>query len=77
LPTSSSGSTLYDDSFVVVAGVQNSWVRRRSIDLAELVNESWVLPPPDSSIASVYMGAFRTSGLAYPRAAVFTVPSAM
>jgi DNA-binding transcriptional LysR family regulator len=69
--------TLYDDSFVVVAGVQNSWVRRRSIDLAELVNESWVLPPPDSSIASVFMGAFRNSGLAYPRAAVFTVPSAM
>ena len=69
--------TLYDDSFVVVAGVQNSWVRRRSIDLAELVNKSWVLPLPESSIASVFMGAFRTSGLEYPRAAVFTVPSAM
>src|SRR5215470_12211178 len=40
--------TLFDDSFVVLAGVQNSWVHRRSIDLAELVNESWVLPPPES-----------------------------
>jgi DNA-binding transcriptional LysR family regulator len=69
--------TLYDDSFVVLAGAQNSWVRRRSIDLAELVNESWVLPPPEGALASVYMEAFRASGLHYPRAAVFTVPTAM
>jgi DNA-binding transcriptional LysR family regulator len=69
--------TLYDDSFVVLAGAQNSWVRRRSIDLAELVNEPWVLPPPGGALASVYMEAFRASGLHYPRAAVFTVPTAM
>src|SRR5712675_2866288 len=45
--------TLYDDTFVVLAGAQNSWVRRRSIDLADLVNESWVLPPPESALASI------------------------
>jgi DNA-binding transcriptional LysR family regulator len=67
--------TLYDDSFVVLAGAQNSWVRRRNINLAELVNECWVLPPPGSALASVYMEAFRANGLDYPRAAVFTVPS--
>ena len=39
---------LFDDSFVVVAGAQNPWVRRRRIELAELVNEPWVLPPPES-----------------------------
>jgi DNA-binding transcriptional LysR family regulator len=54
--------TLYDDSFVVLAGAQNSWVRRRSIELAELVNESWVLPPPESALASVCMEAFRANG---------------
>ncbi len=69
--------TLYDDSFVVLAGAQNSWVRRRSIELAELVNESWVLPPPESALGSVCMEAFRANGLDYPRAAVFTVPSDM
>jgi len=69
--------TLYDDSFVVLAGAQNSWVRRRSIELAELVNESWVLPPPESALASFYMEAFRANGFDYPRAAVFTVPSDM
>ena len=41
---------LYDDFFVVVAGAQNPWVRRRKIELAELVNESWVLPPPESML---------------------------
>ena len=30
---------LYDDPYVVVAGVQNPWARRRRIELAELVNE--------------------------------------
>ena len=67
--------TFYDDSFVVLAGAQNSWVRRRSIELAELVNEQWVLPSPESALASVYIEAFRANGLDYPRAAVFTVPS--
>src|SRR5262245_13495720 len=32
---------LFDDSFVVVAGAQNPWVRRRRIMLADLLNESW------------------------------------
>ena len=31
-----------------MAGAQNPWVRRRRIELAELVNEPWVLPPPES-----------------------------
>jgi DNA-binding transcriptional LysR family regulator len=63
---------LFDDSYVVAAGVQNQWVRRRKIELAELVGESWVLPPPGSVIGSVVLEAFRTSGLDYPRATVVT-----
>ena len=49
-------------------------LRRRRIELAELVNESWVLPPPESVIGSVAMEAFRASGLDYPRVTVVTVP---
>jgi len=30
---------LFDDSYVVVAGTQNPWVRRRRITLAELLDE--------------------------------------
>jgi DNA-binding transcriptional LysR family regulator len=66
---------LFDDSFVVAAGAQSSWVRRRRIELAELVNESWVLPPPGSVIASVVTEAFRAGGLDYPRATVVTESS--
>jgi len=63
---------LFDDSFVVVAGAQHPWARRRKIELAELANESWVLPPAESPPGSIAMAAFRASGLDYPRAAVVT-----
>ena len=55
----------------VAAGAQNQWVRRRRIEIAELANELWVLPPPDSVI-SIVMDAFRASGLDYPRVSVVT-----
>jgi DNA-binding transcriptional LysR family regulator len=66
---------LYDDSHVVVAGTQNPSARRRKIELAELANESWVLPPPESALGSIAAEAFRASGLDYPRATVFTFPA--
>lgn len=65
---------LYKDSFNVVAGAGSAWSRKRKIKLAELVNEPWVLPPPDSPIGSILAGAFRTSGLDYPSRTVITVP---
>ena len=65
---------LYDESYVVVAGAKNPWGRRRRIELAELVNEPWVLPPPDSAPGSVAREAFRASGLDYPRVTVVTIP---
>ncbi len=63
---------LFDDSCVVVAGAQSPWARRRRIGLAELVNESWVLPPPGSGMASIAMEAFVAKGLDYPRMTVVT-----
>lgn len=61
---------LFDDSFVVVAGVRSPWMRRRRIALAELENESWTLPPPDSVIGAVATDAFRRAGLKHPRTTV-------
>ena len=62
---------LFDDSpFFVAAGVQSPWVRRRRITLAELANESWVLPPPDSWSGSLAQQALRASGLDNPRTTV-------
>src|SRR6476646_6114488 len=63
---------LFDDSYVVVAGSQNQWVRRRRIEIAELTNELWVLPPRESVIGSIVMEAFRASRLDYPRVTVVT-----
>ena len=65
---------LFDDSFVIVAGAQHPWTRRRKIALAELANEPWVLPPAESVIGSVATEAFRASGLGFPPATVVTVP---
>src|SRR5712691_514610 len=61
---------LFNEPYVVAAGAQSPWVRRRRIKLAELVNESWTLPPPKSVIATVAMEVFRVSGLDYPRTIV-------
>src|SRR5262245_25111072 len=62
---------LFDDSLVVAAGVQNPWTRRREIELAELVNEPWALPPGDRPGAFI-IEAFRASGLEPPRKVVIT-----
>jgi DNA-binding transcriptional LysR family regulator len=66
---------LYEDTHVVATGAHNPWVRRRRIDLAELVNEAWVLPPSESLFGSLARQAFRASGLDYPPVTVCTAPS--
>jgi DNA-binding transcriptional LysR family regulator len=65
---------LFDDSWVVVAGAQNPWVRRRRIVLTELLNESWALPPPETAFGTAVMEAFHSCGLDYPRTTVVTIP---
>jgi DNA-binding transcriptional LysR family regulator len=54
---------LFDEPHVVAAGAQSPWVRRRRIELSELVNEPWTLPPPGGVIASLAMEAFAPAGL--------------
>jgi len=66
--------SLFDDSYYVVAGAKHPWARRRRIEPAELVNESWVLPPPENPAGAHAMEAFYASGLAYPHTTVFAVP---
>ena len=63
---------LFDDTYVVVAGAQNRWVRRRKVEVTDLMNELWVLPPPQSVIGSILREAFRASGHDYPRATMVT-----
>jgi DNA-binding transcriptional LysR family regulator len=69
--------TLFEDSNVIVAGAQNPWTRRRRIELSDLANEPWALPPPDSVNGSVAREAFRRSGVDYPRTTVVTYSGGM
>jgi DNA-binding transcriptional LysR family regulator len=61
---------LYDNPYVVAAGARNPWTRRHKLRLAELADDLWALPPPDSPVGAVAVQAFRASGLEFPRASV-------
>lgn len=61
---------LFDDSCIVATGARNPWLRRRKVELADLVSEPWVLPPPPSGIWSIATEAFRAAGLDFPRTTV-------
>jgi DNA-binding transcriptional LysR family regulator len=63
---------LYDEPLVVVAGASSSWARRRKVQLAELVDAEWILPPLDSLYGLVAAEAFRAAGVNVPRATVFS-----
>jgi len=64
---------LYNDCYAVVAGAKSPWTRRRRVELSDLMNESWALPPPDTVIGSVATAAFRASGLNFPNVTVSTI----
>ena len=61
---------LFEDRLYVVAGDNNPWTRRRKITLKDLVDEPWVVPPPDYYVGALIVDAFRASGLATPHFAV-------
>jgi DNA-binding transcriptional LysR family regulator len=58
---------------VVVAGVQNPWVKRRKIQLSDLLDEPWVMPPYETFQGRQNAAAFRASGVEPPRQAVATL----
>jgi len=59
---------LFDDYQVIVAGAQSKWARRRKIDLQDLIDEPWILPPTDSSMGLSIAKAFRAAGVGPPEA---------
>jgi DNA-binding transcriptional LysR family regulator len=63
---------LIDNRLVVAAGAHGAWARRRKIDLADLVDEPWVLTPPQCWIHSAIMEAFRSRGLKTPDVRLMT-----
>jgi DNA-binding transcriptional LysR family regulator len=65
---------LFEDRLVVATGMSSPWAaRRRQIDLAELVDEAWILAEaPDSWNYSVVAAAFRACGLRMPKISAMT-----
>lgn len=64
---------LVQEPFVAVAGANSPWARRRHVELADLMQESWVLPPQDSTPGRIISGIFAASGLKSPRPAIATL----
>jgi DNA-binding transcriptional LysR family regulator len=66
--------TLFDDQLVIASGAQSKWAtRRRKIDLAELVNEPWIMQAPQTLNHRRLAEAFHERGLAMPRANLVTL----
>jgi DNA-binding transcriptional LysR family regulator len=64
---------LFADRLVVAAGASSLWAaRRRKIDLAELVDEPWILADAESWNYTVVSEAFRSRGLRIPKINVMT-----
>ena len=64
---------LFKERTVVVAGTRSRLPRRRALSLADLADEPWCLPPPDTFVGAQIVEAFRASGLAIPRKTVVSV----
>jgi len=64
--------TLLDDELVVAAGTGSRWARRRKIDLAELLNERWILTAPDAWNQKHLAEAFHSLGLDLPQISLRT-----
>jgi len=67
---------LYNEQPFVVAGRHSRWAGRRKIKLAELVDEPWTLPTPESFARVLLTEAFQASGLPAPRvnAVSYSIP---
>ena len=69
---------LFDDQLVIVAGAHSKWAsRRRKIDLAELVNEPWIMQAPHSWNYRNLAEACNARGLAMPRASLITLSTSI
>jgi DNA-binding transcriptional LysR family regulator len=63
---------LFDDYLVLVAGKRTKWANRAKIDLAELVDEPWILTPTNSWGDRLVSDAFRARGLPLPQPSLMT-----
>ena len=66
------GEVLFDQQFFIVAGAHNPLARRRRVELAELLDQPWVMPSAEGVAGQLVTDVFRASGLEPPPAKVVT-----
>jgi DNA-binding transcriptional LysR family regulator len=64
---------LFNDHLVVASGMRSQWARRRKIDLAELINEPWILAGPETGPYKIISEALRIRGLSMPKISLMTL----
>jgi DNA-binding transcriptional LysR family regulator len=62
---------LFDEPMFVVVGAQNPLLRRRKINFAELIDELWVLPRPETVLGSYIGELFQAGGRPSAPAGIF------
>jgi DNA-binding transcriptional LysR family regulator len=63
---------LFNDRYSLVVGEKSKWARRRNVELADLVDEPWIMTPLDALGDSFVAGAFRARGLRAPPLVITT-----
>lgn len=66
------GKPLFDDVISIVAGKAHPIHRRRRLELADLLGESWALPEEENSLAIACRRLFAAAGLTLPTPTVVT-----
>jgi DNA-binding transcriptional LysR family regulator len=64
--------TLFDDPYCLVVGAKTRLARRRKIDLIDLVDEPWILPPLDAIGAYHLADAYTSRGVKAPNFVITT-----
>lgn len=64
---------LLNDPFFLVVSDKSKWARRRKLDLADLVDGPFVIPPVDAWGGALVVEAFKERGLTPPKAVVSTL----
>jgi DNA-binding transcriptional LysR family regulator len=64
---------LFQDPLIIAADIRSEWARRRKIDPAELVDASWILTAPETSVYIGIAEAFRQRGLTMPKISIIAL----
>jgi DNA-binding transcriptional LysR family regulator len=63
---------LFDDPFSLVVSDKSKWARRKKLELADLVDEPWIMTPLDALGGSLLADAFGAQGLKAPSLIITT-----